>query len=178
MPRRLQKRPWLMCRTWGNRRGPLRCRHAQPAGLPASTSSRFASTAAAHATRGLLFYRLIEGALAADPHPYTALLTPRSAPDAICLQTALIGGTKWIAHMRNVGLRPMGGALDDGSWTAPASIAAAVLVVPMLLQSHYRRGLIRAPRRPDRTPARRPRAHPSRPMSDSPKLTMLQTSGG
>jgi transposase-like protein len=29
--------------------------------------------------RGLLFYRLIEGALAADPHPYAALLTPRSA---------------------------------------------------------------------------------------------------
>jgi len=29
--------------------------------------------------RGLLFYRLIEGALAADPHPYQTLLTPRSA---------------------------------------------------------------------------------------------------
>ena len=29
--------------------------------------------------RGLLFYRLIEGALAADPHPYATLLTPRSA---------------------------------------------------------------------------------------------------
>lgn len=29
--------------------------------------------------RGLLFYRLIEGALAADPHPYTTLLTPRTA---------------------------------------------------------------------------------------------------
>jgi len=29
--------------------------------------------------RGLLFHRLIEGALAADPHPYTALLTPRTA---------------------------------------------------------------------------------------------------
>ena len=29
--------------------------------------------------RGLLFYRLIEGALAADPHPYKTLLTPRSA---------------------------------------------------------------------------------------------------
>jgi transposase-like protein len=29
--------------------------------------------------RGLLFYRLIEGALAADPHPYTELLTPRTA---------------------------------------------------------------------------------------------------
>ena len=29
--------------------------------------------------RGLLFYRLIEGALAADPHPYTRLLTARPA---------------------------------------------------------------------------------------------------
>jgi hypothetical protein len=29
--------------------------------------------------RGLLFYRLIEGALAADPDPYTTLLTPRTA---------------------------------------------------------------------------------------------------
>jgi transposase-like protein len=29
--------------------------------------------------RGQLFYRLIEGALAADPHPYTTLLTPRAA---------------------------------------------------------------------------------------------------
>jgi hypothetical protein len=28
---------------------------------------------------GLLFYRLIEGALAADPHPYATLRTPRSA---------------------------------------------------------------------------------------------------
>jgi transposase-like protein len=28
--------------------------------------------------RGLLFYRLIQGALAADPHPYATLLTPRS----------------------------------------------------------------------------------------------------
>jgi transposase-like protein len=27
--------------------------------------------------RGLLFYRLIEGALAADPHPYATLVTPR-----------------------------------------------------------------------------------------------------
>ena len=27
--------------------------------------------------RGLLFYRLIEGALAADPHPYATLITPR-----------------------------------------------------------------------------------------------------
>ncbi len=30
--------------------------------------------------RGLLFYRLIEGALTADPHPYATLLTPRTAP--------------------------------------------------------------------------------------------------
>ena len=29
--------------------------------------------------RGLLFYRLIEGALAADPHPYTTLLARRQA---------------------------------------------------------------------------------------------------
>jgi hypothetical protein len=29
--------------------------------------------------RGLLFYRLIEGALAADPHPYTTLLAQRQA---------------------------------------------------------------------------------------------------
>jgi len=29
--------------------------------------------------RGLLFYRLIEGALAADPHPYASLVTPREA---------------------------------------------------------------------------------------------------
>ena len=29
--------------------------------------------------RGLLFYRLIEGALAADPHPYATLITPRAA---------------------------------------------------------------------------------------------------
>lgn len=29
--------------------------------------------------RGLLFYRLIEGALSADPHPYATLRTPRSA---------------------------------------------------------------------------------------------------
>jgi len=29
--------------------------------------------------RGLLFYRLIEGALAADPHPYATLLTARPA---------------------------------------------------------------------------------------------------
>jgi hypothetical protein len=29
--------------------------------------------------RGLLFYRLIEGALAADPHPYTTLLARRHA---------------------------------------------------------------------------------------------------
>ena len=29
--------------------------------------------------RGLLFYRLIEGALAADPHPYATLVTPREA---------------------------------------------------------------------------------------------------
>lgn len=29
--------------------------------------------------RGLLFYRLIEGALAADPHPYATLLTTRLA---------------------------------------------------------------------------------------------------
>lgn len=29
--------------------------------------------------RGLLFYRLVEGALAADPHPYAKLLTPRAA---------------------------------------------------------------------------------------------------
>ena len=29
--------------------------------------------------RGLLFYRLIEGALAADPHPYATLLTRQSA---------------------------------------------------------------------------------------------------
>jgi transposase-like protein len=28
--------------------------------------------------RGLLFYRLIEGALAADPHPYATLLTPQT----------------------------------------------------------------------------------------------------
>ena len=28
--------------------------------------------------RGLLFYRLIEGALAADPHPYATLVTPQS----------------------------------------------------------------------------------------------------
>jgi hypothetical protein len=26
-----------------------------------------------HADRGLLFYRLLEGALAADPHPYKTL---------------------------------------------------------------------------------------------------------
>ena len=29
--------------------------------------------------RGLLFHRLIEGALAADPHPYTTLLARRQA---------------------------------------------------------------------------------------------------
>jgi transposase-like protein len=29
--------------------------------------------------RGLLFYRLIEGALAAEPHPYATLVTPRPA---------------------------------------------------------------------------------------------------
>jgi transposase len=42
-------------------------------------SSRSASTAAAHATcrRGLLFYRLIEGALATEPHPYATLLPQR-----------------------------------------------------------------------------------------------------
>ena len=29
--------------------------------------------------RVLLFYRLIEGALAAEPHPYATLVTPRPA---------------------------------------------------------------------------------------------------
>lgn len=28
-------------------------------------------------SRGLLFYRLMEGAVATDPHPYRSLLTPQ-----------------------------------------------------------------------------------------------------
>jgi len=33
--------------------------------------------------RDLLFYRLIQGGLAADPHPYATLITPPSAPQKL-----------------------------------------------------------------------------------------------
>jgi transposase len=54
-------------------------------------SSRAASTAAAHATcrRGLLFYRLLEGALATEPHPYATLLPQRPAACAASPRMAL-----------------------------------------------------------------------------------------
>jgi hypothetical protein len=51
--------------------------HDQLRLLPRRVHLRFNRRRSRH--RGLLFYRLIEGSLAADAHPYRTLLTPRSA---------------------------------------------------------------------------------------------------
>ena len=54
--------------------------HSRPTGLlPRRVHLPLRETWRRSRHRGLLFYRLIEGALAADPHPYTTLLARRQA---------------------------------------------------------------------------------------------------
>ena len=52
-------------------------RKADTAPRPDPTTFRFNRRRSRH--RGLLFYRLIEGAVAADPHPYKTLRAPEAA---------------------------------------------------------------------------------------------------